>query len=367
MTVTAPAGARPRSRVAAARRRPGAWRLSDSIELAAAAASSYVLTWLIFGRLMPFTVQPAGFAICWYALFLGAYWGVARDSSGPVVARDRIMAVLISTGAGLALAPLLLVIGYVVYRGLSSLRPGFLLETMQLTGPLQPATEGGGMHSILGTIEQVGIAALISVPLGILTAVYLNEVKGPIAAPARLVASAMTALPSVVAGLFVYALLIVRLRWGFSGFAGSLALAILMLPTVTIAAEQVLRIVPGSLREAALALGGPEWRAVALVVLPTARTGLITAVILGTARIIGETAPMMLTAVGTKILNPNPFGGIQDDLPLFVYHQIRAPQDTSVDRAWAGSLVLLILVLLLFLLARAGGQGGRRSGKGTRR
>ncbi|GAA3643494.1 phosphate ABC transporter permease PstA [Nonomuraea antimicrobica] len=366
MTVTAPAGPQERTRPPAPRRRPGAWRLSDTVELSASAASAFVLTWLVFARLMPFTVQPAGFALCWYALFLGTYWVVTRDSGGQVVARDRIMTVLISTGALMALAPFALVVGYVVYRGLRSLRPSFFVETMQLTGPLQPATDGGGLHSILGTLEQVGIAALISVPLGILTAVYLNEVRGPIAAPARLVASAMTALPSVVAGLFVYALLIVQLRWGFSGFAGSLALAILMLPTVTISAEQVLRIVPGSLREAALALGGPEWRAVGMVVLPTARAGLITAVVLGTARIIGETAPMMLTTVGTAILNPNPFGGIQDDLPLFIYHQIRAPQDTSVDRAWAGSLVLLLLVLLLFLLARMGSGGPRTRKRGRR-
>ncbi|MFI9553884.1 phosphate ABC transporter permease PstA [Nonomuraea endophytica] len=360
MTVTASTAAPPRAQPPAPRRRPGSWRLAETVELAASAGSSLALTWLIFERLMPFRVQGVGFLAAWFALFLAVYWFVTRDANGPVVAKDRIMTVVITTGACLALAPIFLVIGYVVYRGLGSLRPTFFFETMQFTGPLQPATDGGGMHSILGTLQQLGIATLLSVPLGILTAIYLNEVKGRIAGPARLVASAMTALPSVVAGLFVYSILIVRLRWGFSGFAGSLALAILMLPTVTIAAEQVLRIVPGSLREAAYALGGPEWRAVSLVVLPTAKAGLITAVILGMARVIGETAPMMLTTVGTKIINANPFSGIQDDLPLFIFHQIRSPQDSSVNRAWAGSLVLLLLVLLLFLLARMGSGSGPR-------
>ncbi|RAY11384.1 phosphate ABC transporter permease PtsA [Actinomadura craniellae] len=340
----------------APRRRTRTGAGADLAEFAGAAVTSFAITWLIFARLMPFTVQAVGFAVCWYGLFLLAYWLITRDGHGPVIAADRVMGVLITTGALAAVTPILGVIGYVIYKGAPVLRLNFFTETLAVTGPLSAATEGGAMHSIIGTLEQLGVATLISVPLGVLTAVYLNEVRGPLTRPTRLVADAMTALPSIVAGLFVYSILILQFGWGFSGFAGSLALAVLMLPTVTITAEQVLRVVPGGLREASLALGAPQWRTVLMVVLPTARAGLSTAVILGMARVVGETAPMILTAFGSSTLNANVFSGQQDDLPLFVYNQVSSSQDTQVQRAWAGALVLLALVLVLFVLARLLGR-----------
>ncbi|MEU8266467.1 phosphate ABC transporter permease PstA [Sphaerisporangium sp. NPDC049002] len=340
------------------RRRPRAWRWTDMMETAGSLVAAFFLTWLLFTRLLPFRVMPVAFAVVWYALFLPIHWLVTKDGQGRPAAKDRLVTVLIGTGAMFAFAPIVFVIGYVGYRGLKVLRPNFFTETMQIVGPLSKATEGGALHSIIGTLEQLALATAIAVPLGVLTAVYLSEIQGPLARPVRLVADAMTALPSIVAGLFVYSLLIKPHLWLQSGILGSLALAILMLPTVTITAEQVLRVVPGSLREAALALGAPYWRSVLLVVLPTARAGLATAVILGMARVVGETAPVLMTTGGTTVLNTNPFSGHQDNLPLFVFTQIRSSQETQVERAWGGALILLVVVLLLFVLARIAGSAG---------
>ncbi|MEZ0074716.1 phosphate ABC transporter permease PstA [Planotetraspora sp. GP83] len=361
------------SRKVPPRRRPKAWRWSDVAEFAGSLAAAFFLTWLIFARLLPFRIMPIAFFVLWYLLFLPVYWFVINDGQGATAAKDRLVTVLITTGALIAFAPIVLVVGYVVYRGVAVLRPNFFTETMQIVGPLSKATEGGALHSIIGTLEQLALATAVAVPLGVLTAVYLSEIRGPLARPVRLVADAMTALPSIVAGLFVFSMLIKPHIWLQSGIVGSLALAILMLPTVTIAAEQVLRVVPGSLREAALALGAPYWRSVLMVVLPTARAGLATAVILGMARVVGETAPVLMTTGGTTVLNTNPLHGYQDNLPLFVFTQIRSSQENQVDRAWAGALVLLVVVLLLFVLARVAGSAGpgrrrfRLPGRGRQR
>ena len=160
---------------------------------------------------------------------------------------------------------------------------------------MSPATEGGGSAAIVGSLEMVAIATLLAVPLGIATAVFLNEIRGPLARPVRMIVDAMSAIPSIVAGLFIYAAFIIALHQQQTGLAAALALAVLMLPTVTRTAEVVLRLVPGGLREASLALGGGEWATVRRIILPTARAGLFTAVILGIARVIGETAPLILT------------------------------------------------------------------------
>ncbi|RCG30975.1 phosphate ABC transporter permease PtsA [Sphaerisporangium album] len=340
------------------RRRPRAWRWSDIAEAAGALAASFFLTWLIFNRLLPFRIMPLAFFAIWFVLFLPIYWFVTKDGQGTTAAKDRVATVFVMAGALFTFTPIVFVIGYVLYRGLKSLSGNFFTQTMQFVGPLAEATDGGALHSIIGTLEQLALATVIAVPLGVLTAVYLSEIKGPLARPVRLVADAMTALPSIVAGLFIFSLFIKPHIIGQSGILGSLALSILMLPTVTITAEQVLRVVPGSLREAALALGAPYWRSVLMVVLPTARAGLSTAVILGMARVVGETAPVLMTTGGTTLLNPNPLSGFQDNLPLFVFTQIRSSQESQVDRGWAGALILLVIVLLLFILARLVGSAG---------
>jgi len=174
--------------------------------------------------------------------------------------------------------------------------------------------------------------------------------KGVLARPTRVIVDAMSGLPSIVAGLLVFTV------WvngrGYSGAAGAVALVVLMLPTVTRTSEEILRTIPDGLRESSLALGAPQWRVVLRVVLPTARAGLMTAAILGVARGVGETAPMLLTAFGADTTNLNPFKGPQEDLPLFVWKLIRLPNQTQINRGWTGLLILVLLVLVLFTTAR---------------
>lgn len=319
--------------------------------MAGAGLSAGTLTWLLFERLTPLRGAP-GFLLCYFALFLVICWLIANEAHGRQVANDRVASILMTSGALLAFSPAIIVGGYIVAKGAQNLHWSFFTDNMSATGPLAPATVGGAFHAIVGTVEQVGIATIITVPLGILTAVYLNEVRGRLTQPIRIITQALTALPSVVAGLFVYSLWILRLDHGFSGIAGAAALTLLILPTVVITAEQVLRVVPGGLREAALALGAPQWRAVLRVVLPTARAGLLTAAILAVARAAGETAPVLLTSFGSRALNNNPLADPQENLPLYIYSQVRSAQGNAVERAWLGAFVLVALVLLLFIATR---------------
>lgn len=328
-----------------------------------AALSALALTWLLYGRVLPLS-GGLGFVVVWYALFVAAVSLLTTQVYDGVRARDQIARVVVWSGGLLVIGALSLVVVYTLARGISALRPRFFLEDQRFVGALSDATEGGGAHAIVGTLQQVGLAMVISVPLGILTAVYLNEVRGRLARPLRMVTDAMSAVPSIVAGLFIYATWILAMGNEASGFAGALALSVLFLPTVTRTSEVVLRLVPGGLREASYALGGNEWETTSKVVVPTARSGLATAVILGMARVIGETAPLILTIGGAFVINGNPFSGKQDALPYFVYRLVRFPQEAQIARAWTGALVLLALVLVLFLIARAiGGRGPDHIGR----
>jgi phosphate transport system permease protein len=324
----------------------------DLFTVGGAAASSLALAWLAYWQLAP---DPGilGFVLAWFAAFAVMYWLATQRILGSLFATDRVMAVIITAGAVVMLAPLILVISFVVYKGFSVITAHFFTETAEFCGQLDAATCGGVGHAIVGTLEQVGIATLISVPLAVMCAVFLNEIGGPLARPVRLFVDAMSGVPSIVAGLFIYAVWVVGLQRGFSGFAASLALAILMLPTITRTSEVVLRLVPDGLREGSLALGGTEWRTTWQVVLPTARSGLITAVILGVARAVGETAPLILTAFGSSVMNANPLTGSQEALPHYVYEYIRFNPGTGpYQRAWAAAAVLTGLVLTLFTAAR---------------
>ena len=262
------------------RLRPRHFQPDDAFALAGTALSAFCLDWLLYERLTPLS-GAVGFWLCWYISFLALYWAVVRERHGRVAASDRLAAVLLTTTAVCLLVPLVLVVGYTIYKGWSALRPTFFTKDLRYTAALSKATDGGGKHAIIGTLEQVGLAMLISVPLGVACAVFLNEVGGRLARPVRLIVDAMSAIPSIVAGLFIFAAVILSLHQSQTGFAGALALSVLMLPTITRTAEVVLRLVPGGLREASLALGGSEWHTVRHVVLPTARSGLFTAVILG--------------------------------------------------------------------------------------
>jgi len=327
------------------------------------ALSAAALTWLLYGTLIPLR-GSLGFVVVWYVLFLATATLLTTQVYDGIRARDQIARVVVWSGGVLVIGALSLVVIYTLTRGIGALRPRFFLEDQRFVGALSDSTEGGGSHAIIGTLQQVGLAMVISVPLGILTAVYLNEVKGRLARPLRMVTDAMSAVPSIVAGLFIYATWILALGNGASGFAGALALSVLFLPTVTRTSEVVLRLVPGGLREASYALGGNEWETTSRVVLPTARSGLATAVILGMARVVGETAPLILTIGGAFVMNANPFSGKQDALPYFVYRLVRFPQEAQIARAWTGAMVLLGLVLVLFLIARAlGGRGPDHIGR----
>jgi phosphate transport system permease protein len=265
------------------------------IALLASAASAYSMMWLGFHVLAPMT-GATGFWLCTYALFILVYWLVNRELLGPVVAADRFMGTVIVTGGLLLIVPLVFIIGYVVKEGIHALTWHFFTQTLKGVGPLDPATAGGGAHAIVGTLEMVGLSVMISVPLGFACAIFLNEVGGPLRRPVRTFVDAMSGVPTIVAGLFIYAVWVVGLHQGFSGWAATLAISISMLPVITRTSEEILRLVPDGLRESSLALGATEWKTTRGVVLPTARGGLITAVILGIARAVGETAPLLMTS-----------------------------------------------------------------------
>jgi phosphate transport system permease protein len=243
------------------------------------------------------------------------------------------------------------VIAYTVMRGAGAVTIGFLTHSMRAVGPLD--ANGGAYHAILGTLEQVGIASILAVPLGLLVAIYIVEYgTGRFRTLVRFLVDVMTGIPSIVAGLFIFAFWVVGLGRGFSGFAAALALAVLMLPVVVRSAEEMLKLVPNDLREASYALGIPRWRTILSVVLPTASSGITTGVMLAVARVTGETAPLLLTAFGFDAIRSSPFKGPQSGLPLFVFSQAGSAFDVAVRRAWAGALTLIAIVLLLTIAAR---------------
>ncbi len=267
------------------------------------------------------------------------------------VIRNRAFTVLTWGAFLVALVPLFSVVALVVQKGSARFDLNFLTHSMRGIGPRDDT--GGAYHAIIGTLEQVGLASLIAIPIGLLAAVYVVEHgRGPLVPAVRFVTDVMTGVPSIVAGLFVFTFWVLALGKGFSGFAAALALAILMLPTVVRTTEVVLGLVPDSLREASLALGIPRWKTVVRVVLPTAMSGITTGVVLAIARVTGETAPLLLTALNFDSINTNPFQGQQAGLPSYVFAQAGQPQQSALDRAWAGALTLLLLVLLLNLIAR---------------
>ena len=326
--------------------------------LGGCAVSAISGTWLVYERLTRAT-GALGFWLCAFAVFLVLTYVVVRRLEGHLVAVDRVACAVVCSGALALVVPLVFILGWVIDRGVKALKPNLFTQDMTTAAAGTPLDHGGALAAIIGSGEQVGLALLLSVPLGLLTAVFLNEVRGPLRRSVRLFVDAMSGVPSIVAGLFIFAVLKAG-HFQFSGFAASCALSVLMLPTITRTSEEVLRLVPSGLREASLALGAPQWRTVWSVVLPTARSGLITSVVLGVARAVGETAPLLLTAFGNSHLNSNPFHGPQDALPLYVYNLYRADSDLLNDRAFAAALVLVALVLVLFTIARI--AGNRRPG-----
>lgn len=317
--------------------------------LLATAVGALVITGLLF------VVTPlrgyVGFILIALVLYVIGLTVVSSMVEGWRHAKDRLMTNILLAAVLFAVLVLVGVLGYTVFRGLSRFDPIFFGHSMR---SVAEADEGGGAyHSIIGTLEQVGIATVIAVPLGVLVAIYLVEYStGRLGRVVSFLVDVMTGLPSIVAGLFILALWIVLLHQSYSGFAGSLALVVLMLPTVIRSTEEMLKLVPASLREASYALGVAKWVTVVRVVLPTATAGIVTGVMLAIARVMGETAPVLLTVFGAQSINFNPFNGPQSSLPLFVFSEAGQPNVTAIDRAWTGALTLILVVIVLNLIAR---------------
>jgi phosphate transport system permease protein len=264
---------------------------------------------------------------------------------------DQIARALLAAATVVALVPLVLVLFYVIKRGVSSWSIDFFTQdpSGRFLGPA-----GGIRSAILGTIEIVALATVMAVPVGIAIALYLVEYgkQSPLAKIVRYFVDVLTGVPSIVFGLFIYTVLILSGNFGgFSGWKGSIALALLMLPVVTRSSEVVLQLVPDSLREAALALGAPRWKIVFRVVLPTALPGIVTGSLLAVARAAGETAPLLFTVLGAKALTFN-LGDQMNSLPLQIFNDVREAQDRLVDRAWGAAMTLILMILILNLIAR---------------
>lgn len=335
--------------------------------LAGAATSALALVWVLYERVLPFT-GVLGFWLCWYVAFLLLYAAMARMQWDRRDVVNKVMAVALATGGALVLAVVLGTDLYTLVRGAAAVvHANFWYQSMAFAGPTSGLGIGGAAHAAVGTLEQIAIGTVLSVPLAVATAVFLSEVGGALARPVRIIVEAMTALPDIIAGLFIYALFILTFGMQKSGLAAGLAIAVTMLPIIARASEVVLRLVPGTLREASYALGSSQWRTVWNVVLPTARPGLATAIVLGMARGIGETAPVLIVAGYTKEFNFNPLSGPMVSLPLYIWNfvHIEGVNPQYVARGFGAGVVLVLVVLGLFTLARK--LGGTAPGELTKR
>jgi phosphate transport system permease protein len=326
--------------------------LDDVLSRAGAGVGSFGLSYLLVGQVLPISGVIA-FGITWYLSFLALYGAVTALSNPRPVVLDRLVGAMVTGAAVVVGAALLSTVVFTLLRGWRPLvHLNFFSSDMGGVDTEAPLTRGGVWHAIVGTLIELAIATVVALPLGIATAVYLTEVRGRLARVVRTVVEAMTALPDILAGLFVYVVLIIALGFPRSGFAAAMALSVTMLPIIARAADVVLRVVPGGLREAGLALGASHWQVVWRVVLPTARPGLATALILGLARGSGETAPVLLTSGASSFLNGNPFNYNMNSLPLFIFTAVRSGQPAFIARGFAAASVLLGLVLVLFALTR---------------
>ena len=342
------------------RRRPSPRTREDLRVLVGSFAASLATTWLLYEHVLPLSGR-VGFVVAWYAVFV-AYYATATALTGPRhLVIDRVMTTMV-VGAPLVVgAALASMVIFTAVKGWTALWHVNVFTSDQAgVRPLDPLDRGGILHAIVGTLIEVGIAVAIALPLGLTTAVFLAEVGGRGARLVRTVVEAMTALPSIVAGLFVYTVFIADLGLPRSGLAAALALAVMGLPIMARAADVVLRVVPDGLREASYALGAGRWQTVWRVVLPTARPGLATALILGIARMVGETSPLLLTSGANTFFNANPLKDPMNSLPLYVFTGVTSGEHRFEERAYAAAIVLLALVLTLFLIARLVARRGTR-------
>lgn len=332
--------------------RVGRSTTDDRIVVGGSLASAAALAWVLCFRLLPWG-NAIGFMITAFVLYIVVVTVATRATQpGPMVA-DRLASSLVTGGAVVIGAALVSTVVFTFVRGWAPLwHLNFWTHDMAGVGPRDPLTKGGVAHAIVGSLIEIGIAVAVTLPLGLGTAVFMTEVGGPFSRIVRTIVEAMTALPSIVAGLFIYTTLILWLGIPRSGLAAAAALAVMMLPIIARAADVVLRVVPSGLREASLALGASRWRTVWGVVLPTARPGLATALILGIARGVGETSPVLLTSGAAKFFVLNPVDGVMNSLPLYIFSAARSGEELEVARGFGAASVLLALVLVLFVTAR---------------
>jgi len=325
---------------------------ADVFALVGSGVASLGLNWILYERILAFS-GGVGFFVCWYLLFLCFYAGLTAIDGSRALVVDRLASAAIHAGAVIAGLGLATAIIFTYVRGHA---PMGYINTYTTdaagAGPQDPLSRGGFEHAIVGSFIEVGMAVAIILPLGVGAAIYTTEARGRVSRIVKIIIEAMTALPSIVAGLFIYSTYIIALHQPKSGFAATLALSVEGLPIVARASDVVLRVVPGGLREASLALGAPRWRTVWSVLLPAARPGLATALILAVARIIGEGAPVLLVSGASTYFNKNPFKGSMNSLPLYILTAVRSGEPQFVVRGFGAASVLLAIVLTLFSVAR---------------
>jgi phosphate transport system permease protein len=325
--------------------------------IAAVAVVVGALTWIPSG-----SVAPIRWIVVALLVHTALTFAVSRVVEGARQSVDRLMAAVVLSAFVLVLLPLVSVVWTVVSEGAARFDSLFLTDTMRLTlddlaAQNEGIAAGGAYHAIVGTLIVTGLATVLSVPFGLFTAIYLVEYgRGRLAKAITAMVDVMTGIPSIVAGLFAYALFALFFGPGTrSGAAGAVALTVLMTPVVVRSAEEMLRLVPNELREASYALGVPKWKTIVKVVIPTAIAGILTGITLAIARVIGETAPLLVTVGLAQDTNYNPFDGRMTTLPVFTYYQYvqpGIPTEAGQDRAWAAALVLVLLVAVLFTIAR---------------
>ncbi len=321
--------------------------LVAALSLAAAALVGLSLGWSVVGT--------AVLAVVLFAVALPTWSWLVENSRA---AKDRLVTTLVWAAFAVALVPLVSLMWTVISNGIGVINAEFLTYSMR-----NVIGEGGGIyHAIIGTLLITLAATVISVPVGLLTSIYLVEygVRNRVARTITFLVDVMTGIPSIVAGLFAYALFVLFFGEGVRmGFGGAVALSLLMIPIVVRSCEEMLKLVPHDLREASYALGVPKWRTIVKVVLPTALPGIITGVTLAIARVIGETAPLLIIAGSTDSVNTNLFAERMMTLPVFIYYsytQPGVPAEFGQARAWGAALVLIVIVMALNLLARGLGR-----------
>lgn len=341
----------------------------DVIRMLAAGVAGVATTVVLFTQIAPFH-GAVGFTVIAYLFFLGYFVLLSSFDSSGVVIQDRVASVVIHSIALLLLTGLVVVIVFTLIRGFPAYSHfNFWTTDLSEAGPLDPLTKGGMLHAAAGTLIFITLSLAVSIPLGLLCAVYLSEFPGRLSRIVRVVVEAMTALPSILCGLFIFATYVLMFGFERSGFAASLAITIMIMPIIIRSADTVLRLVPASLKEASYALGSSRWRTVWNVTLPTARSGLVNAIILGTARGIGETSPILVATGYTTYMNLDPFHGPMVSLAFATFTLVKSPEPNQIARGFGAAAVLMVLVFILFMLARVvGGPGaGQLTPRGLRR